>query len=991
MLQTVNVPISFAGGLDTKTDEKLVVPGKLTLLENGVFTKGGQIQKRNGYEALGASILGRTTSLTTGQALQTYDQELLTISENHVYSRSTSNDALVDKGSAFSVIVENDTIVRNAYQQSRVDSARVGNVAVYAWQDSRGGVRATVIDTETGSQFQSDVQLNASATDPRCCVINQFIYVFYADGANLRARKLDPQAPTSFATAVLIGNDLISGTPYYDVVPHGLKAVVAYHVTNAIKLKYILQDGSVGTTTVGLPNAVSIAENPSNSLTLWVEPTTFNIFVAWQNAVNGIRYAVRAPDFTQVLAPTTINAAAVTVNRLTGVCTSTTQARVFFEVNSTNPYDHNIGAATVATNGTVGSTTVIKRSVGLASKAFFYNDEVYLNVVFDSTLQANYFTLNTDGTIVAKLLPGQAGGLVGGNNLPQVVAVSEASFSFAGQVKTKFVSEGNTSYTLKGVTNLSLDFSHARAFASAQLGENLHFVGGFLSMYDGQSVVEHGFHLFPENVSANPSTTGGSVADGNYTYYVVYEWFDNKGQRHQSAPSVGLSSSVSGGGGSGKITLTIPTLRLTAKTSPRSEVSLTVYRTKASGTIPFRLTSLSSPTFNDPAQDFITYVDTVNDSSIGSNEILYTTGGILENIAAPACSIIETYKNRLALAGLETENTVWYSRTQTDGEGVAFNDSQFIKVDPLGGDVTALKFMDDKLLIFKASNIFVLVGDGPNDAGTQNNFSVPELVTSDVGCTNPNSVVLMPDGVMFQSSKGIYLVNRSLQVGYIGADVEGYNSQTITSADLIEDRNQVRFLTDDGSTLLYDYYFKQWSTFTNHEGLDAVIWQGDYCYLRSTGQVYLENDAHFQDVNQEFRLRIGTAWIKTAGIQGFQRVRKAAVLGNYKSSHVLRMRIGYDYEPTYSGRVLFNAGNVINTNYYGQDSYFGESTPYGGVDTNVYQFRAQLPRQKCEAIRFLFEDVTSGTPGESYSLSDLTLEVGLKPGLMRLKAGKTVG
>lgn len=65
----------------------------------------------------------------------------------------------------------------------------------------------------------------------------------------------------------------------------------------------------------------------------------------------------------------------------------------------------------------------------------------------------------------------------------------------------------------------------------------------------------------------------------------------------------------------------------------------------------------------------------------------------------------------------------------------------------------------------------------------------------------------MPLGIMYKSNKGIYLLNRSLQVDYIGSPVEDYNSQNITSADLIQDKNRRRFLTSSGVTLVYDYYF----------------------------------------------------------------------------------------------------------------------------------------------------------------------------------------
>ena len=50
-LQKTNVSLSFKQGLDTKTDPKQVVFGKLLNLQNGKFISPTQIKKRNGYQA----------------------------------------------------------------------------------------------------------------------------------------------------------------------------------------------------------------------------------------------------------------------------------------------------------------------------------------------------------------------------------------------------------------------------------------------------------------------------------------------------------------------------------------------------------------------------------------------------------------------------------------------------------------------------------------------------------------------------------------------------------------------------------------------------------------------------------------------------------------------------------------------------------------------------------------------------------------------------
>ena len=104
--------------------------------------------------------------------------------------------------------------------------------------------------------------------------------------------------------------------------------------------------------------------------------------------------------------------------------------------------------------------------------------------------------------------------------------------------------------------------------------------------------------------------------------------------------------------------------------------------------------------------------------------------------------------------------------------------------------------MDDKLIIFKNNSIYFMAGDGPNNLGQQDTFSQPQLISSDVGCENKNSIVLSPQGLFFKSNKGIFRLSRSLGLSYIGAPIEDFNDLTIKKADLLAKKNEVRFLTN---------------------------------------------------------------------------------------------------------------------------------------------------------------------------------------------------
>lgn len=85
-------------------------------------------------------------------------------------------------------------------------------------------------------------------------------------------------------------------------------------------------------------------------------------------------------------------------------------------------------------------------------------------------------------------------------------------------------------------------------------------------------------------------------------------------------------------------------------------------------------------------------------------------------------------------------------------------------------------------------------------------------------------------------------------------------------------------------------------------------------------------------------------------------------------------------------------GDVIHTTHFGSESPFGNEQTFGYGDT-VFQFRARLPRQKCESIRFRIESlpppgaISPGVGG--IRLNELALEVGIKAGMVKLGANKS--
>ncbi|HUV84147.1 MAG TPA: hypothetical protein VMV86_00475, partial [Methanosarcinales archaeon] len=351
-------------------------------------------------------------------------------------------------------------------------------------------------------------------------------------------------------------------------------------------------------------------------------------------------------------------------------------------------------------------------------------------------------------------------------------------------------------------------------------------------------------------------------------------------------------------------------------------------------------------------------------------------------------SIIETFQNRIFLADLDDKSKVQYSKIRFEGRPVEFNDSLVINLNPKGGDITGMKVLDDKLIMWKSDSMFYLSGTGPNNLGQQNNYIEPEQISADVGCVDKNSLVVTPFGIMFKSRKGIYLISRSMEVLYIGAPVESFNSLTMSSAIVSPNNNQVRFTTTTGECLVYNHFLNQWSVFTNHTALSAVLLNSTYYYLRTDSHLYKENLLSFTDNGSPIKLRVETGWLSLAGVQGFKRMYRMVLLGTWKNSHKLRVRTAYNYIDAYIHEKVIDSSEVVSEVLYGDDSPYGNGV-YGG-EKDLYQMTVEFKTQKCQSIKILIEDLQSLT-GEGLELSHMLFIVGVKENEFKLGNSKTFG
>lgn len=992
------VDVIFTKGVSQKTNNQLTLNESLIKLENRVFNKLGRLDKRTGFSVLSNNEIedSELTPISNMNALSKFgEDELVLFANQNLYSYSPSVGGWIVKDLALSAAVELDAIINGSSQQADIDSCYADGITLFSWVDGASSdimyalydtVAKTIINTGT---------VSTTGDSPRCLAVGSNLFVFYGDGTDLKCKFASTSNPFLSSTAIVISNSYedLHADHLYDVTAIGSTGYVFYKATTATTIQ-ALKFNTAGAVTSETTLTATVT-GPITLCSFLAADTKYYIALGYKQSASLVKGAVYNQSFVAKVAIATVDSTASTDISMLSIGYSTTDDKIqyFYQTDNADTTKTLIRTNSIVVDtGVVGTSSVFLRSVGIGSRAFTHDDIIYMNVLHESEFQSTMFTVATaNKVVVCTFAKGRSGAHSNIWAPPSVSYQTNGTYAFSMNVKGVIRSENETLFSLLGLSLATIDFSGPYLYNSITLNNNMLAVGGNVLAYDGRFVTEQGFHLFPENVTQQATaTTGGFISNGSYQYAAVYRWTDAKGNIHTSAPSIPLSYTASGGTSTQTITIRIPTLRITQKTGDRGECTVELFRTENAGTIFYKVTSITSPTYNDTTADYVDIVDTLADATIISNEILYTTGGVLDNIGAPSASIITSYKNRAFIAGLEDKNEMRYSKIVRLGEGVSFNEGLSIKVEPRGGDITALATLDDRLIIFKNSSIYQIAGDGPSDTGEGSTFTEPVLISTDVGCTDGNSVVLGPDGLFFKSSKGIYLLERNNTVTYVGADVEDYNSAMVTSAVLLDNKNEMRFSTEDGFILVYNYYFKQWSVFTGNTLNDALIYDDKYTMITSGNKVLQEAAGVYKDDGSFVNSAISTGWIRLSGLQGYQRAYRVGILGTANSAHSLRVSVYTDYSDIVVQERVFDVGSImqIDSGFYGDDTY-GDNTYGGGEDNGVYLFQIHMKQQKCDAIRFVIEDIYENSDtdnsGQGADITGLTVQIGVKQGLNKVR------
>jgi hypothetical protein len=454
---------------------------------------------------------------------------------------------------------------------------------------------------------------------------------------------------------------------------------------------------------------------------------------------------------------------------------------------------------------------------------------------------------------------------------------------------------------------------HARQAVASQAC--LALSGGFTGWYDGTTYAELSFAHRPQLIDVQIGGAGATFPIGTYLYAAVFEWYDDEGNFHQSEPSYLTPADVTVA--ATNILIQVATLGATNKGDATNSlgrpVQVALFRSLQNGTELFRLLPQQQGLKNDPSVNHLTYTDSTTDAQLLANAygILYTFGGTLPSQTLAGPPTVATHGGRLWAVDPTDTKTVLFSKGLVSGEAPGFNRALAIRIDDSPSRIEAMASLDDKLVLFTATQVYYVSGDGPGDTGAGPQYQVVR-VAADGGCVDPRSVLGYPSGVFYQSGGGLRKIDRALTDGEVGEvrqlfaqtrdpAGDGHTAPIVLASCLDASRRRCRWLTRRTDTVggvsaprtvyvVFDYSLNLWTTeepWKSDRGIRSTdlalasgFWAGQHVQWITAGVVVQgQNTNPGCDDAAWFTSTVRTPWFHAGNVAGYQRATWLSLIG----------------------------------------------------------------------------------------------------------------
>lgn len=1057
--QILDIPLGK--GLGEGFDPKVLPFGAASKIENFEVTRALGITKRRGWATALQMALTTGSAISTPHAMHAKGDALRQVCEGldylpHLATYCEPLDAWTDQDSLTPCQIERLVMVSGPLNMATPSVTPFGNgrFLLVVWGEYLQDTFYRIVDAETGATIKQKASLSdATYSRARAVPIDDDVWVFYNHRTHgLEGRKIDGADLTETTVVVDAGGALWLDANQFNAFS---TVVLAYAASASSTLKFALVDNTSAAVTdtgtyaaAGNVSRIAVCGSASaGAQCVFFDSTDYKLIrmLADLSGVSGGPYTLEA-------APATVgNATAVVMDGTTTICA--------YEFADTATHEGKVKVQPVAAGGSFSAAREAFRCA-LASGLHVIDNGVYalLALTQDASVEMNddeaglvsrytavtytegsgfTSTTKSSGPLFHVVLAAMANDLTS-KILPVAKVGTFTAFKAIDQHGAKLWRKVSSARDWIGcvaswegvqsapinvdAVTLKMARQQSGLFAPVLAGPVDLSGGGLTTTNDGVSNSELSFLQAPVWEEPGVAGTGhlaSSTTGVTYLYRARYEWTDERGLLHVGPWSPDLAVTlinVPSPGALYDITLNVACTQLSRRGrlqfGAEREPRIAIYRStgngaSASGDVTFyRLFSWQDASINASTYD-IPAVDDTSDADLvasGYGQVV-SPGDTLAPCCPPAAAHLCAHRGRLWLASAETGRDLWASRYLVNNEQPAFPPEFRVELADLPDRITALASLDDKLVIFTHTRIYYLVGEGPADNGTGESWPQPWLITAQHGCIDARSVVVTPEGAFFQTSAGIALLNRGLQVSLVGEAIRDLIEDRPTCLAAVHDaaRSRVLWLLANGDSetigAVYDYLHQLWSrqdTTLSSELRTLTIWQdqiaagADSEVCRTEG-VPTDNELYGWDLDSDGTTRdwvtgvYETPWICPGGPNAYQRIRRLVILGERLGYCKLRVRIYVNFEH--------------RTAVQDKTITLDDATTVAGLP--LLRYELPLDIQACQSIKITLNDVapvdepaelpSGADPRTGVALSRLALEYLPERGTPRLPATNRFG
>lgn len=935
-LQRKHIDIRVNGGRNSKVAEELLESPVVVEVKNVDNSEVGALNQREGYEQLTLTELNGAAAPTSLRRLAKHDGSLLLVGNDTLYRYlETPDRTLMQPKGVRAFYAANST--RHVLQDTEPGDHKFPDIAVagdylvasYLGDDDSGTAKINwVVMYKDTHEIVAEGSFASHSSNPlggKLVTIGNVVLMVWrgSTSGTLRAATMDTATSRVFSADSQIASGVSTASYHFDIATDGTDLYVVWAGDEAS-----LHVEKWNTSLVSQASTSVANEQEDGAIAcMWSAQASSLFVVLWEDL--GASNALQDHKFNAALSTHStrvLETGLATVQEITLCEGDSDEHVVFYSTNSATVWH------TVSDDLSANAKEKTLQYMFLVHRAVRKDTNTVLVGMTNGLGLSSYYTMRLDLSDIDNLVePVAKYAFLSAGIAPLESHVSSFvadgdSYRWAGILRTRQrVDDGNQLVSRNATCEFISDFAEPQLSHGVELGGTTIFSGSVVQRYTGRDTPDLGFIAppFTPGVAGNVDGSGNMTANRNYTYIIVFEEVDNKGNVHRSMQSLPVTVFLSSGSSHDSATVSVrtPVVR------DQKKVRRGIYRTEGDSAGPFyRVNSDESDAglnFLD-AETYSIYTDLDADSTIINNELLYTTGGLFENQAAPPCRAIAKHRNRIFVVGDEDES-IWPSHAHVTGNGVAFNDALRVQTSEHGKPV-AMCSLKSMLAVFWTDKVGVLHGAGVDRLGRGAQYQL-QVLPGDAGCTDQRSVVEIPRGVMFKSARGWRLLTRDLQVLPIGLEVDDYDSETVVSADLVESAHEVRICLGDtgGTVLVYEYQQNTWQVYDSIIGgsdkiVDATTLGGRHVLIDDSDKLWKQTSTATKPSPT-----VRTAHHKFAGLQGFQRVRRLWLYGDFDAASALSVKFFYDKEAVAS---------------------FTRTATINGT-----QYQIGMPRQKCELVQ----------------------------------------